>query len=92
MPRRGLYSISSTVWDLRMASLLVTLIGIQLLEAYNSHRTYILPACSSRIHTSHRRVSLTGVQLSRGIRITGFQILALTAKVTQIVPRTSGPP
>ena len=30
---------------------------------------------------------MTGVQLSQGMHITGFQILALTAKLTQTVPR-----
>jgi hypothetical protein len=38
------------------------------------------------MHTSHRRASLTGVQLLQGMNFTEFQILALTAKLTQTVP------
>ena len=34
-----------------------------------------------------RGASLTGVQLSQRMHIAGFQILALTVKLTQAVPR-----
>jgi hypothetical protein len=57
------------------------LIGTQLAQVYSSHRRVTLIR-----YTSHRRASLTGVQLSQGMHITGFQILALTAGLTQTVP------
>jgi hypothetical protein len=56
------------------------------MKAYISQAYIFRQACSSHMHTSHRRAPLTGVQLSQGMHITGFQILALTAKLTQTVP------
>jgi hypothetical protein len=56
------------------------------MKAYISQAYIFRQACSSHMHTSHRCAPLTGVQLSQGMDITGFQILALTAKLTQTVP------
>ena len=54
---------------------------------HTSHKRTSLDRRAAPIwHTSHRHASLTGVQLSQGMHITGFQILALTAKLTQTVP------
>src|ERR1700733_12439339 len=61
-------------------------VGSTPMKAYISQAYIFRQACSSHMHTSHRRAPLTGVQLSQGMDITGFQILALTAKLTQTVP------
>jgi hypothetical protein len=56
------------------------------LIGHTSHGRTSLDRLAATIwHTSHRRASLTGVQLSQGMHISGFQNLALMAKLTQTV-------